>query len=150
MVAQLLPIRICSDHLSIRKAHTHASMHLLSLVSLSASRQWRQVENVFAWLSSCMGKTPPYLETCLGATRMTFSRSAVRRGPGLHVCHRFERLLCSGALSAKTKTHALQNNTPRNSSSPGYEKLVPKKEASFITRAIPGLVFFGSFVHIAN
>lgn len=91
----------------------------------------------------CMSKTClSYLETCLGVTKMSLSRSALCPGPSLHVCFRLEGLFGSGALSAKTKIHALQNSTPRSSSFLGYEKLVPKKEVSFAIRATPELVFF--------
>lgn len=140
---------ITNSNLLWRSLRLHVLAHpwLAGQLRVSADR-WRPHSP--GCFPPCMGYTSlSYLETSAGATRMTLSRSAIRHGSGLHVRHRFEGALYSGASSAKTKSHALQNDTPQARRPPGYEKLVPQ-EASFIIRTTPGLVLFGSFVHITN
>lgn len=106
------------------RPYTNAWMNPLFSVGQPALRDRQQVETTFV-----MGKTCPYhLETYLGATRMNLSRSAASPGTGCMSVFAWRGLLCPGSLSAKTETHALQNNTPRSSSFLGYEKLGPKNK----------------------
>lgn len=124
------------------QVHTHARMHPLFSVGQSALRDRRQVETTFV-----MGKTcPSHLETPRGNEDEPFSLHSQSLAPAACPVFAWRGLLCSGSLSAKTETHALQNNTPRSSSFFGYEKLVQRKKF----RLLSVLVFFGSFVHIAN